>query len=105
MTKPQPLTRRRELLGTADRLAAAEQENKALKTDIGSIRLGSTALRREIADLREDKARLDWMQANPRGCAIRHAPNEWGVTDTEMLGKNHRGATLREAIDAARKTE
>ena len=58
-----------------------------------------------IQELRADKERLDWMEANPRGCAIRHAPNEWGVTDTEMLGKNHRGPTLREAIDLARNAD
>ena len=48
----------------------------------------------------EDARRLDWLEAHPHGSACRHA-DKWIVPDYAAKAKNHRGSTLRAAIDAA----
>jgi hypothetical protein len=53
------------------------------------------------AKLLADKERLDWLEANPHGAACRHA-REWSVAPVNTYAHNHRGLTLRDALDAAR---
>jgi hypothetical protein len=55
----------------------------------------------ERASLLADKERLDWLEANPHGAACRHA-REWSVAPVNTYAHNHRGLTLRDALDAAR---
>ena len=54
-------------------------------------------LERENAALRQDKARLDWLEENRRGVNVYFDPTTWMV-DLEKLDFE----TLRAAIDAAR---
>ena len=53
----------------------------------------------EVEALREDKARLDWLEATGFG-VHRTAPNRW-LTQADSVN----GETVRAAIDAARSAE
>ena len=60
---------------------------------IKELRAENAALREQIADLRKDKERLDWLDAQRPSGALPHE-GSWTV-----IGKGN----LRTAIDAARK--
>lgn len=60
-------------------------------------RITFAALLREAA---ADSARLDWLEAHPHGCVLRQRDG-WVVTDVDRHANNHRGGSVREAIDAA----
>jgi hypothetical protein len=59
------------------------------------------SLKHVAFSLLADKERLDWLEANPHGAACRHA-REWSVAPVNTYAHNHRGLTLRDALDAAR---
>jgi hypothetical protein len=76
-------------------------DDRAIPYDINAAYAALNGLKRLAFSLLADKERLDWLEANPHGAACRHA-REWSVAPVNTYAHNHRGLTLRDALDAAR---
>jgi hypothetical protein len=76
-------------------------DDRAIPYDINAAYAALNGLSRLAFSLLADKERLDWLEANPHGAACRHA-REWSVAPVNTYAHNHRGLTLRDALDAAR---
>lgn len=104
-------------LGDRDkRIAELEAENVRLKAELAeatevSGRYTKIALHQqerllafeaEVAALREDRERLDWMES---GLGNINETSHDGGEEAWYVRQEHEGQTLREAIDAARKEQ
>jgi predicted Zn-dependent peptidase len=76
------------------------QEREALIAE----KAKSISLEQQLA---EERARLDWLEANPRlivaSTGYRGAKDSWCWRDVTDILATHEASTLRDAIDAARK--
>jgi len=61
-------------------------------------------LRKEVARLKKDEKRLDWLEKKPQRI-YRDIPARWVISGQTVATIGDIGGTLRQAIDAARKRD
>lgn len=83
-----------------------EANSTALKWIEATVEAKEKALRAELAQLRADKERLDWLNSKANCRVWERAVGRWHVAlDTFVQPNTFKGETLRAALDAAMRKE
>jgi len=95
------LRRIRELYADVDAWVTWADDGQLLEAYAGELLDHIEALTRERDAARRDLERLDWLEAHTSAVPAVHDVHGWSVNPVQRDRPQRRGATLREAIDAA----